>query len=139
MAEFTIAPAFVRPFLTLMVVAVLCLPALSLEVIYAVNCGGERHKDPFGVEYQKDTLAIGTASDFGKSLIIRRAHDPVLYQTERYHHQDFSYNIPIQGNGEYVLVLKFSEVYFQIIGGKVSFVIFSEVARGGVIDLCLCI
>lgn len=113
---------FARPFLTLLVVAVLCPPALTLEAIYAVNCGGDRHRDTYGVVYQKDTLSVGTASDFGKSLIIRRAPDAALYQTERYHHRDFSYSIPIPDNGEYVLVLKFSEVYFQSSGGKVGLV-----------------
>lgn len=132
MAVLTTSVAFARCFLTLLVIGVLCLPALGLEAIYAVNCGGGRHRDSYGVEYQKDTLTVGTSSDFGRSLIIRRVSqaDAVLYQTERYHHRDFSYNIPIPENGEYVLVLKFSEVYFQTIGGKVGLVIlFSEVAR----------
>ena len=117
-----IPTVFARPFLTLLLMAALCVSALGLEAIFAVNCGGGRHRDSFGVEYQKDTLGIGTPSDHGKSLIIRRVPetDAILYQTERYHYQDFSYDVPIPGDGEYVLVLKFSEVYFQSIGGKVG-------------------
>ena len=85
------------------------------EVVYAVNCGGPAHTDLSGVHYQADRLATGTASDYGKMLTISRVapSDQILYQTERYHLSNFGYNIPIRDEGEYVLVLKFCEVYFQ--------------------------
>lgn len=85
------------------------------EVIYAVNCGGGSHTDLNGVHYQADRLSVGTASDFGKSLQIDRAPpaDHILYQTERYHVVDFGYTVPIKDEGEFVLVLKFCEVYFR--------------------------
>ena len=85
------------------------------EVIYAVNAGGGPHTDLHGVHYQADKLSIGTSSDFGKSLHVERAppSDQILYQTERYHVADFGYNIPIKDEGDFVLVLKFSEVYFR--------------------------
>ncbi|XP_045136987.1 malectin-A-like isoform X1 [Portunus trituberculatus] len=93
------------------------------EVIYAVNAGGEAHIDVYGVRYEKDPLTgkVGTASDFGKQLVIGRVPpgDQVLYQTERYHHSTFGYEIPLKGDGEYVLVLKFSEVYFNAPDQKV--------------------
>ncbi|VDO95321.1 unnamed protein product, partial [Schistosoma margrebowiei] len=38
--------------------------------------------------------------------------DHIIYQTERYHNEDFSYPIPITSDGEYILTLKFSEVWF---------------------------
>uniref|UniRef100_T1IK58 Malectin domain-containing protein n=1 Tax=Strigamia maritima TaxID=126957 RepID=T1IK58_STRMM len=86
------------------------------EVIYAVNCGGEAHTDSHGIHYQRDPLhgKVGTASDFGKQLIISRVPpaDQILYQTERYHYNTFGYDIPFKADGDYVLVLKFSEVYF---------------------------
>ena len=85
------------------------------EVIYAVNCGSGAHTDLNGVHYQADRLSVGTASDYGKSLQIERAApaDQILYQTERYHAGDFGYTVPITDEGEFVLVLKFSEVYFR--------------------------
>ncbi|KAK7080489.1 hypothetical protein SK128_022970 [Halocaridina rubra] len=93
------------------------------EVIYAVNAGGDAHIDVYGVRYEKDPLTgkVGTASDFGKQLVIGRVPpgDQVLYQTERYHHSTFGYDIPLKGDGEYVLVLKFSEVYFNAPDQKV--------------------
>lgn len=85
------------------------------EVVYAVNSGGPAHTDLNGVHYQADKLTVGTASDFGKSLSIGRVApaDQILYQTERYHFSNFGYNIAIKENGDYVLILKFCEVYFQ--------------------------
>ncbi|XP_033231379.1 malectin-A [Belonocnema kinseyi] len=88
-----------------------------LEVIYAINAGGDAHTDSFGIRYAKDPLSgkVGTGSDYGKQLLIGRANpgDQVLYQTERYHHSTFGYDVPITDDGEYVMILKFSEVYFN--------------------------
>ena len=85
------------------------------EVIYAVNSGGSSHTDLNGVHYQADKLSVGIPSDFGKSVQISRVApaDQILYQTERYHVADFGYNIPIKHEGDFVLVFKFSEVYFK--------------------------
>lgn len=65
--------------------------------------------------YNRDPLNIGEASDYGKTMTIGRvaAQDQVLYQTERYHNADFSYSVPLSSDGDYVLVLKFSEVWFN--------------------------
>ncbi|XP_012272973.1 malectin [Orussus abietinus] len=92
--------------------------ANCLEVIYAINAGGEAHTDSYGITYVRDPLLmskVGTASDYGKQLIIGRvnAMDQILYQTERYHHSTFSYEIPISEDGDYVMILKFCEVYFN--------------------------
>lgn len=91
------------------------------EVVYAVNCGGPPHVDVYGVEYSGDPLAVGFASDHGKNLAIRRVPPPdqILYQTERYHLADFAYDVPIRKDGDYVLVLKFSEVWFTESNQKV--------------------
>lgn len=92
-------------------------------IIYAVNCGGEAHTDSHGIHYERDPLhaKIGIPSDYGKRLLIGRAqpNDNILYQTERYHTNTFGYDIPIQQDGEYVLVLKFCEVYFNAPDQKV--------------------
>ena len=93
----------------------------AYEVVYAVNCGGPSHKDRNGIKYSRDTNKVGIASDFGKTMIISRVspEDQILYQTERYHTSHFSYDVPINSDGEYTLVLKFAEVYFQWVNGKV--------------------
>ncbi|XP_064531530.1 malectin isoform X5 [Pseudopipra pipra] len=53
-------------------------------------------------------------SDYGMKLPILRsnAEDQILYQTERYNEETFGYEVPIKEEGDYVLVLKFAEVYF---------------------------
>ena len=60
--------------------------------------------------------------DYGKSLNIQRVvpQDAVLYQTERYHTGTFGYEFPIKGDGNYVLVTKFSEVWFTAPNQKVG-------------------
>ena len=45
--------------------------------------------------------------------------DQILYQTERYHTSTFGYDIPVSEDGWYLLVLKFSEVYFNAPNMKV--------------------
>ena len=106
---------FLEFFITLLL-GIICGEVSSTgEVVYAVNSGGPAHTDLNGVHFQADKLAVGTASDFGKSLSIGRVApaDQILYQTERYHFSNFGYSIPIKENGDYVLILKFCEVYFQ--------------------------
>ncbi|KAK9886004.1 hypothetical protein WA026_014790 [Henosepilachna vigintioctopunctata] len=100
------------------------------SVIYAVNCGGDAHIDVHGIRYERDPLhdKIGIASDYGKRLLIGRVppEDHILYQTERYHTSTFGYDIPITSDGDYVLVLKFSEVYFNAPNQKVFDVILNS-------------
>lgn len=40
------------------------------------------------------------------------ADDQILYQTERYNEDTFGYDIPIREEGDYILVMKYAEVYF---------------------------
>lgn len=98
-------------------------PLLSdaYKMVYALNCGGQKFTDSYGVRYKADTSKVGIVSEFGKTLAISRTRpeDMGLYQTERYHTSSFSYEVPIKEDGEYVLILKFSEVYFTFVGGKV--------------------
>uniref|UniRef100_A0A023GP25 Putative receptor-like serine/threonine kinase n=1 Tax=Amblyomma triste TaxID=251400 RepID=A0A023GP25_AMBTT len=115
---------FVASLFPLCILLSFCDPALCLgEVIYAINAGGEEHVDIHGIRYKRDPLfgKVGTASDYGKLLVIGRAHknDHILYQTERYHTATFGYEIPVNKDGDYVLVLKFCEVYFDSSGRKV--------------------
>lgn len=93
------------------------------KVVFAVNAGGDAHTDVNGIQYQKDNLKVGISSDYGKHLLsVGRVHpnDYILYQTERYHHSTFGYDIPVQEDGNYVMVLKFSEVYFNAPNMKVG-------------------
>lgn len=93
------------------------------EVIYAINAGGDAYTDVNNIHYDADPLGtkVGIASDHGKQYTIGRVSewDEYLYQTERYHTSTFGYDIPIAGDGDYALVLKFCEVYFTVPNMKV--------------------
>jgi hypothetical protein len=108
------------------------LTILALNLIYintklnpsnveiAINCGGPEFRTKSGVTYQKDNyFEGGEASDFGMNSDIKNTKDKEIYQTERWSSKDLDYNIPLKNVGKYVLVLKFSEVYFNSKGEKV--------------------
>ena len=105
---------------------------LALNIIYinsrlnpsnveiAINCGGPEFRTKAGVTYQKDTyFKGGESSDFGMNSEIKNTKEKEIYQTERWSTEDLEYNIPLQKDGRYVLVLKFSEVYFNSKGEKI--------------------
>ena len=104
----------------------------SLNIIYtnarlnpsnveiAINCGGPEFRTKAGITYQKDDYFIGgEASDFGINSDIKNTKEKEIYQTERWSTEDLIYNIPLKKEGKYVLVLKFSEVYFNNKGEKI--------------------
>lgn len=59
-------------------------------------------------------LLLLLASDYGVRLPILRSSpdDQILYQTERYNEDTFGYDVPIREEGDYILVMKYAEVYF---------------------------
>uniref|UniRef100_A0A2M4C5Z7 Putative malectin n=1 Tax=Anopheles marajoara TaxID=58244 RepID=A0A2M4C5Z7_9DIPT len=90
---------------------VVILPAVARSelhnVIYAINAGGEAHTDSHGIHYARDPLMgkVGTESDYGRQLLVInrvKPQDEILYQTERYHHDTFGYDLPLAGDGEYL-------------------------------------
>ena len=97
----------------------------QFSVVYAINCGGGVHTDSNGILYHADPLEHeGISSDYGLGFEIRRISemDQLLYQSERYSTSNFIYNIPITEDGTYVLVLKFSEVFFDEPNRKVIYI-----------------
>ena len=90
------------------------------NVEIAINCGGPEFRTKSGITYQKDRYFIGgEASDFGMNSEIKNTKDKDIYQTERWSPEDLIYEIPIEKEGKYVLILKFSEVYFNSKGEKI--------------------
>ena len=86
------------------------------KVIAAINCGGNEYLDSNGVKYEADNYYNGgSSSDHGLSYSIKNTDDGELYQTERWSYETLTYSLPLKPtiNGKYVLVLKFSEVYFN--------------------------
>ena len=90
------------------------------NVELAINCGGPEFRTKAGVTYQKDKYFVGgEASDFGTNSDIKNTKEKEIYQTERWSTEDLVYNLPLKKDGKYVLVLKFSEVYFNNKGEKI--------------------
>lgn len=44
------------------------------------------------------------------SQVIKYTREPDIYMSERHAYKSFSYKVPIQKEGTYVLILKFAEV-----------------------------
>ena len=94
----------------------------SSKVIAAINCGGEEYIDGNGVKYEADKYFNGgTPSEHGLNFNIKNTDDELLYQTERWSSETLTYSLPLKSNinGKYVLILKFSEVYFNSKGEKI--------------------
>ncbi|KAL7676770.1 hypothetical protein ACOME3_003019 [Neoechinorhynchus agilis] len=103
------------------------------SVVYAINCGGSEFTDSYGIVYKADDLSVGTVSVHGQSMAISRVPHPSdqkLYQTERYHSSSFTYDLPLsRGDGNYILWLKFSEVWFTSSLQKVFNVVLNHNVR----------
>ena len=94
----------------------------SSKVIAAINCGGDEYIDNNGVKYEADKYFNGgTPSEHGLNFNIKNTDDEILYQTERWSSETLTYSLPLKSNinGKYVLILKFSEVYFNSKGEKI--------------------
>ena len=92
------------------------------KVIAAINCGGDEYIDNNGVKYEADKYFNGgTPSEHGLNFNIKNTDDEILYQTERWSSETLTYSLPLKSNinGKYVLILKFSEVYFNSKGEKI--------------------
>eukprot|EP00116_Pleurobrachia_bachei_P003119 sb/3463381/ len=102
----------------ILLLALLDVGCEAARAIWAVNAGGGAHRGVDGVVYGADPSNMpGVTSDHGihHLPLLARVHpqDRILYQTERYNFDTFGYTIPVPQDGDYVLVLKFCEVYFQ--------------------------
>lgn len=84
------------------------------KVVFALNCGGDSYEDNDGVIYEADDFYnTGNPSDYGLQYDIDLTKDEELYQTERWAEKDLIYTVPFEEEGNFVLILKFSEVYFS--------------------------
>ena len=91
------------------------------KVLVAINCGGQSYVDEkvYQCLFQDNYFDAGQSSDYGLQYDIRLTREEALYQTERWHSDSFIYSIPIKHKGKFVIVLKFSEVYFNEAGDKI--------------------
>jgi hypothetical protein len=84
-------------------------------VIWTVNAGGPKYTDAQGIIYRGHTqFSTGYANT--TTAAIAGTTDDRLYQSERY--GDFSYAIPVM-NGDYLVTLRFAEIYWTQPGQRV--------------------
>ncbi|CAD8078164.1 unnamed protein product [Paramecium sonneborni] len=109
-------------------------PLNPKKVLYAINCGApSNYKSPSGIQYEKDiqTDPETVVADYSlnsevSSQQIKYTREPQIYLTERHAYKTFSYQIPLQKEGTYTLILKFAEMYFDTKGKRVFHVKFGE-------------
>lgn len=108
--------------LSLVLLSLLTFVKLEMKVenvILAINCGGEAFTDSRGIQYKEDSYVEGgQSSDFGSQFEIKNTKDQSPYQTERWSEGDITYSLPLT-DGKFVVVLKFSEVYFNNANEKI--------------------
>ena len=95
------------------------------SVLLAVNAGGSPFTATDGTAYQADTLVSG-GETYKTTAAIAGTADDALYQSKRY--GNFTYNVPV-ATGDYVVTLKFAEIYFSAPGRRV----FDVLIEGGTV------
>jgi Malectin domain len=88
---------------------ILFRPTDQLEIVYAVNCGGDTFTDSHGITYQKDPLTEGGTNNWVQTMRGVSDQDRFIYQTHRYNHEAISYDLPLTGDGWYGLLLHFAD------------------------------
>jgi Malectin domain/Fibronectin type III domain len=99
------------------------------SVTWSINAGGPKYKDKQGIIYRGGAQ---TGYVYSTSTAIGGTKDTPLYQSERY--GDFSYAIPM-ANGDYVVTLKFAEIYWTQPGQRVFNVVLEGVKVLSKLDL----
>jgi hypothetical protein len=109
---------------------ILYQPAHS-AVIWAVNAGGLKYTDGQGIIYRGNTQ-FSTGGAYTTTAAIAGTTDDPLYQSERC--GDFSYAIPVT-NGDYLVTLKFAEIWWTQPGQRVFNVLMEGVKVISNLDL----
>jgi hypothetical protein len=81
----------------------------ALEIVYAVNSGGEAHRSSTGICYATDTNTEGIPYIWPMDFNGVSGSDKTLYKTAQHDAKKFSYTLPVTGDGWYGLLLHFTE------------------------------
>ncbi|MCC5835776.1 MAG: choice-of-anchor D domain-containing protein [Opitutales bacterium] len=81
-----------------------------------INAGGPQYTDAGGRVWMADSYFVGGSAYSSGSIDIAETMDPVLYRTERWGNNTFSYQIPVEP-GEYDVQLHFAEIYYGVAVG----------------------
>ncbi len=87
-----------------------------------INCGGENHIDALGNVFLADTFYNEslTTYAFSQENFINNTAENILYQTERNAYlNDLQYDIPVNANATYRVLLHFAELYWTSTNSRV--------------------
>jgi hypothetical protein len=98
---------------------------------YSLNAGGWQYTDGMGNVYGADQYFSGGYIYAGSTAIDGTVDDP-LYESERF--GNFSYALPL-ANGDYTVVLKFAEIYWDQSGKRVFDVLVEGQLAIGSLDI----
>jgi hypothetical protein len=101
------------------------------NVIWTVHAGGTKYTDKQGIVYRGNTQ-FSTGYPYTTTAPIAGTTDDRLYQSERY--GDFSYAVPVE-NGDYLVTLKFAEIYWTQAGQRLFNVLIEGVKVISKLDL----
>jgi hypothetical protein len=101
------------------------------SVIWTINAGGPKYTDQQGIVYRGNTQST-TGRAYTTTAAIAGTTDDRLYQSERY--GDFSFAIAV-ANGDYLVTLKFAEIYYTQPGKRVFNVLLEGVKVISNLDL----
>jgi Malectin domain len=91
-------------------------------LISAINSGGVEHYSNDGISFVADTNYTGGSTSMWESALnigSVKEQDRILYRSFRYSESAFSYNIPVAGDGKYVLTLKFAAYKNSVINDHI--------------------
>jgi len=95
-----------------------------------VNSGGPDYTAVDSRLWQADTYFVGGGTNaIAATTDIGNTFDDTLYQTERWHNNTLSYEIPVPEQGTYTVNLDFAEIYWADAGLRV----FDVIAEGNLI------
>jgi Malectin domain len=89
-------------FLFVITAATLLARCHTLDIVFAVNCGGPAYTSENGITYEADTNSKGQVYSFGEFIGVV-GPDLALYKKLRA--RSFDYTLPVTGDGWYGLVL----------------------------------
>jgi hypothetical protein len=90
-------------------------PTQSSTLAIRVKAGGPSYTDSSGNFWSADSGYQG-GSTYSTNQAVANTSDPTLYQTERYGTMAYNFSVP---NGNYNVILKFAEIYWNTQGERV--------------------
>jgi hypothetical protein len=97
----------IKVFLLLMLTDILGL-VVAFKVINAINCGGKAHVDSDGISYEKETNIDRYNLNWYTSINIGNIpkSDRVIYQNVHFFSPQFGYDLNVEDDGQYALIVK---------------------------------